>query len=74
MAELKLEADLAGTVWRLTASPGELLAEGDPILILESMKMEIPVETPCAVRLVALHVTEGEVVREGQLLATLARD
>ncbi len=74
MAELKVEADLAGAVWKLTATPGETLAEGDPILILESMKMEIPVESPCAARLLALHVTEGEVVREGQLLATLTRD
>lgn len=73
MAELKVEADLAGTVWQLTATPGDALAEGDAILILESMKMEIPVESPCAARLVALHVAEGEVVREGQLLATLAR-
>jgi biotin carboxyl carrier protein len=74
MAELKVEADLAGAVWKLTATPGETLAEGDPILILESMKMEIPVESPCAARLLSLHVTEGEVVREGQLLATLTRD
>lgn len=73
MAELKVEADLAGTVWKLTAAPGDALAEGDAILILESMKMEIPVESPCAAQLLALHVTEGEVVREGQLLATLAR-
>ena len=73
MAELKVEADLAGTVWQLTATPGDTLAEGDPILILESMKMEIPVESPCAARLLALHVTEGEVVREGQVLATLER-
>lgn len=73
MAELKVEADLAGTVWKLTAAPGDSLAEGDAILILESMKMEIPVESPCAARLLALHVAQGEVVREGQLLATLAR-
>lgn len=74
MVELKVEADLAGAVWKLTATPGEALAEGDPILILESMKMEIPVESPCTAKLVALHVAEGEVVREGQLLATLTRD
>lgn len=74
MAELNVEADLAGTVWKLTSAPGDALAEGDAILILESMKMEIPVESPCAGRLVTLHVAEGEVVREGQLLATLARD
>lgn len=73
MAELKVEADLAGTVWQLSATLGDALAEGDPILILESMKMEIPVESPCVARLVALHVTEGEVVREGQVLATLER-
>ena len=73
MAQLAVEADLAGTVWQLSATSGDTLAEGDPILILESMKMEIPVESPCAARLVALHVAEGEVVREGQVLATLER-
>lgn len=71
MAHLKVESDLAGTVWQLAAGLGDTLAEGDPILILESMKMEIPVESPCAARLVTLHVVEGEVVREGQVLATL---
>ena len=73
MAEFKVEADLAGTVWQVSAEPGHSLAEGDPILILESMKMEIPVESPCSARLVALHVSAGEVVREGQVLATLER-
>lgn len=73
VAELRVEADLAGTVWKLTSAPGDTLAEGDAILILESMKMEIPVESPCAGRLLSLHVVEGEVVREGQLLATLSR-
>lgn len=74
MTQVTIEADLAGTVWKLTCGPGDALAEGDPVLILESMKMEIPVESPCTARLVALHVAEGDVVREGQLLATLTRD
>tara|TARA_R100001369_G_scaffold57533_1_gene84377 strand:- start:519 stop:743 length:225 start_codon:yes stop_codon:yes gene_type:complete len=71
MAEIRVEAELAGAVWKIEAAPGDQMAEGDAILILESMKMEIPVECPRSARLVELRVAEGDVVREGQILAIL---
>lgn len=67
-----IESEVTGKVWKLQAEVGALLQEDDVILIIESMKMEIPVQAPCRGRLDSLLVTEGEQVREGQLLARLA--
>ena len=68
---LKVKADVAGTVWKITAQAGATLAAEDEIMILESMKMEIPVSAPVAGRLVRLLVAEGEVITEGQDLAEI---
>lgn len=73
MARVEVESEVAGSVWKLVAKPGATLAAGDPILILESMKMEIPVETPVAGRLLELCVTEEDPVEEGQVVAILDR-
>ena len=64
-----VEAPVTGTVWKIEKQEGEVLAEGDVIIILESMKMEIPVEAPCAGTLVEVRVDEGESVDEGAILA-----
>ena len=64
-------ADVAGKVWKLVAQPDAQLAAGEPVLILESMKMEIPVVAPRAGRLAALHVKEGDAVDEGEVVAVL---
>ena len=66
-----IESDVTGKVWKLQAQVGDLLQEDDIILIIESMKMEIPVQAPSAGRLDSIRVEEGEQVQEGQLLATL---
>jgi len=68
---IKVKADVAGTVWKITAQAGAVLAADDEIMILESMKMEIPVSAPAAGRLVRLLVAEGEMVAEGQDLAEI---
>jgi len=68
---MKVLAEVAGKVWKLEARPGTLLAAGDTILILESMKMEIPVTAPRAGKLLELKVTEGESVSEGAIVAIL---
>jgi acetyl-CoA carboxylase biotin carboxyl carrier protein len=68
---VKIVADVAGKVWKIEARPGAQLAADQIILILESMKMEIPVAAPRAARLVALHVKEGEMVEEGRVVATI---
>jgi acetyl-CoA carboxylase biotin carboxyl carrier protein len=68
---MKVLAEVAGKVWKLEAKPGAALAAGDTILILESMKMEIPVTAPRAGKLRELRVAEGDAVREGDEVASL---
>lgn len=68
---MEAASEVAGTVLEVTASLGATLAEGDQILVLESMKMEIPVLAPAAGRLVEVFATEGESVAEGQVLARI---
>jgi acetyl-CoA carboxylase biotin carboxyl carrier protein len=66
-----VEAQVTGSVWKIEKRAGEVLAEGDVIIILESMKMEIPVEAPCAGTLAEIRVDEGESVEEGAILAVI---
>lgn len=70
MSELK--AEVTGTVWKILCSPGQTVKQGDTIMITESMKMEIPVEAVSDGVLEMLHVQEGDSVREGDTVATLA--
>jgi biotin carboxyl carrier protein len=67
----RLLSPVTGVVWKLSAQPGTTLMTDDEVLVLESMKMEIPVTAPHAGRLARLHVAEGEAVNEGQLLAEI---
>jgi acetyl-CoA carboxylase biotin carboxyl carrier protein len=71
MKRSEVIAEVAGKVWKIEAQPGAKLAADDPILILESMKMEIPVAAPAAGKLVELRVKEGDAVAEGQVVAIL---
>jgi acetyl-CoA carboxylase biotin carboxyl carrier protein len=66
-----VRAHITGVVFQVVAKAGDRVAAGDPILILESMKMEIPVEAPRAGVVQAVRVSEGETVQEGDILATL---
>jgi len=68
---MKIIADVTGKVWKIEARPGARLAADDVILILESMKMEIPVTAPAAGTLRQLCVKEGEAVKEGEVVAEL---
>lgn len=74
MARVEIASEVAGTVWKQVAEPDALLEAGAVILILESMKMEIPVEAPCAGRLVELRVAEEDPVAEDQVVAVLETD
>lgn len=69
MAEVR--AEITANVWQVTASEGQMVAEGDEICILESMKMEIPVttEVPGVVR--EIYVEPGDTVREGDKIALI---
>jgi biotin carboxyl carrier protein len=72
MARHEVASLVTGTVWKLERRIGDTLAEGETILIVESMKMEIPIEAPAAGTLAELRVAEGESVGEGQVLAVLS--
>jgi acetyl-CoA carboxylase biotin carboxyl carrier protein len=66
---MNIVAEVAGKVWKIEARPGAKLAAEDVILILESMKMEIPVVAPSACTLKELRVREGDMVEEGRVIA-----
>ena len=66
MAEIR--AEMVANVWKVVASEGDHVDDGDTLVILESMKMEIPVLAESA-GTVTLHVAEGDVVQEGDLIA-----
>lgn len=68
---MQVKSEIAGNVWKIIAETGADLAADDVIVILESMKMEIPLVAPKAGKLTQLHVAEGDMVGEGQLIATL---
>jgi len=72
MAIHRIQSLVTGTVWKLERQAGDLVAAGDTILIVESMKMEIPIDAPTAGTLRELLVAEGEGVSEGQVLAVVA--
>ncbi len=71
MAIVDVKTEITGTVWKIVASVGAALAEEDPILILESMKMEIPVAAPEIGKLVEILVAEGDTVTEGSVVARI---
>jgi biotin carboxyl carrier protein len=70
MAE-EVRAHITGVVFQIVAGAGSAVAAGDPILILESMKMEIPVEAPRAGTVREVRVAEGQTVQEGEVVSTL---
>lgn len=67
----EVEAQIAGNVWKIEKAVGDALQGEDVILILESMKMEIPVEAPCSGTLSEIRVAEGDSVEEGAILAVI---
>ena len=71
MARITVKSEITCAVWKVTSAVGERLNAEDPILILESMKMEIPVAAPSAGTVRELLVKEGEAVAEGQAVAIL---
>ena len=66
-----VRAEMVANVWQVVASEGDSVADGDTLVILESMKMEIPVIAESAGTLTKLAVAEGDVVQEGDLIATI---
>lgn len=71
MAKHEVESEVTGNVWKILLEVGADVAEGDVIMILESMKMEIPVEAPAAGKLVELKVSAEDQVEEDQVVAVV---
>lgn len=71
MALVDVISEITGKVWKIEAEVGEELEEDDPVLILESMKMEIPVLAPDDGTIAEILVSEGDPVKEGQVIARL---
>ena len=66
-----VKAHITGVVFQITAKPGDAVAAGDAVIVLESMKMEIPVEAPRAGKVREIKVAEGQTVQEGDTVAIL---
>jgi acetyl-CoA carboxylase biotin carboxyl carrier protein len=67
----EVRAEMVANVWKVVASEGDHVDDGDTLVILESMKMEIPVLAESAGTVTSLQVAEGDVVQEGDLIAEI---
>ena len=70
MAE-EVRAEMVANVWKVVVAEGDSVADGDTLVILESMKMEIPVLAEAGGTVAQLKVAEGDVVQEGDVLAVI---
>lgn len=71
MPTTEVRSEITGTVWKIEKAAGDTLAEGDTIMILESMKMEIPVEAPAVGILREIKVQPEDAVEEDQVLCLI---
>jgi acetyl-CoA carboxylase biotin carboxyl carrier protein len=73
MAELRVKSEIAGSVWKIEVAVGDMVAEEDPLIILESMKMEmeIPLLAPRSGTVIEILVAEGEAIAEGDVAVIL---
>ena len=72
MATESVKAHITGTVWKIEVKEGDSVSEGQTCVILESMKMEMPVEAPAAGKVEKISCAEGQAVNEGDVLLTIA--
>lgn len=68
---IEVRAPITGNLWKIVKKVGDTIEEYEPIMILESMKMEIPVEAPASGRIIEIRVQEGASVIEGDILAII---
>ncbi|MBQ76414.1 MAG: acetyl-CoA carboxylase biotin carboxyl carrier protein subunit [Gammaproteobacteria bacterium] len=74
MSRLEIRSEVTGNVWKVEVAVGDHVDAEDALLILESMKMEIPVETPCAGVVSELLVKEEDAIEEGQVVVIIEAD
>jgi acetyl-CoA carboxylase biotin carboxyl carrier protein len=68
---LEVRSEMVANVWKVVTAPGDTVAAGDALVILESMKMEIPVEAPHGGTVKEVRVEEGSLVQEGDVIAVI---
>ena len=68
---MQVKAELAGNMWKVIVKEGQQVGADETLMVLESMKMEIPITAPRAGRVAKIHVKEGQAVQEGEVLADL---
>lgn len=71
MTTLQIRSDTAGLVWQISVKAAHRVSEGDELIVLESMKMELPIVAPRAGTVLSIEVAEGAQVNEGDLVAVL---
>ena len=71
MARIEIKSEITGTVWQVKAKPGDKVESGDTLIVIESMKMEIPVITEDPGTVKEILVKEKDPVAEGQVVAIL---
>ncbi len=71
MTRIRVKSEISGAVWKIEAAAGARVAEDDPIITLESMKMEIPILAPETGTVAEILVDEGDAVTEGQEVAVI---
>ena len=71
MAEIRVRSEISGSVWKIEVAVGDTVAEDDPLLILESMKLEIPVLAPGLGTVREIRCKEGDPVGEGDIVVIL---
>ena len=71
MPEIDVKTEITGNVWKIVKSVGDEVTEDEPIIILESMKMEIPVPSPEDGEVIEIFVEEEDIVKEGTVIARI---
>lgn len=70
---VQVRAEMPATVWKVLVAAGDSVLAGSELLVLESMKMEIPVESPCDGVVEAVHIAHGDALEERHLMIELRR-
>jgi biotin carboxyl carrier protein len=71
MAEVRVKSEISGSVWKILKQVGEAVEEEEPVILLESMKMEIPVLAPRTGTVAEIRVEEGEMIAEGDVVVVI---
>ena len=73
MPDIEVHSQISGSIWKVLVGIGDAVAEDDPLVIIESMKMEIPLLAPERGTVKEVRVTEGQAVAEGDVIVILER-